>query len=62
MSKLKVTLTGFMFPLVLLIGAPHVESRNPGAKNNNNGYAQSGTVQKMIVENESITSNFATGL
>src|SRR5215472_5093243 len=55
MSKFKVTLTGFMFPLVLLIGAPHVESRNPGAKNNNNGYARSGTVQKMIVENASVT-------
>src|SRR5215471_9256772 len=55
MSKLKVTLTGFMFPLVLLIGAPHVESRNPGTKNNSDSYAQSGTLQKMIVENASVT-------
>ena len=55
MSKLKVTLTGFMLPLVLLFGSPHVDSRNPGTKNNNNGYAQSGTLQKMIVENASVT-------
>ena len=55
MSKLKVTLIGFMFPLVLLFGSPHVDSRNPDTKNNNNGYAQSGTLQKMIVENASVT-------
>ena len=55
MSKLKVTLTGFMLPLVLLFGSPHVDSRNPGTKNNHNGYAQSGTLQKMIVENASVT-------
>ena len=55
MSKLKVTFIGFMFPLVLLFGSPHVDSRNPDTKNNNNGYAQSGTLQKMIVENASVT-------
>ena len=55
MSKLKVTLTGFMLLLVLLFGSPHVDSRNPGTKNNHNGYAQSGTLQKMIVENASVT-------
>ena len=55
MSKLKVTLIGFMLPLVLLFGSPHVDSPNPGTKNNNNGHAQSGTLQKMIVENASVT-------
>ena len=55
MSKLKLTLTGFMFPLVLLFGSPHADSRNPATKNNHNGYAQSGTLQKMIVENASVT-------
>jgi hypothetical protein len=55
MSKLKLTLTGFMFPLVLLFGSPQVDSRNPDTKNNNNGYAPSGTLQKMIVENASVT-------
>src|SRR5690349_22118653 len=44
-----------MLTLILLFGSPNVESRNPGAKNNNNGYAQSGTVQKMIVEKASVT-------
>ena len=55
MSKLKLTLIGFMFPLVLLFGSPHVNSRNPGTKNNHDGYVQSGTLQKMIVENASVT-------
>src|ERR1700756_4806266 len=52
MSKLKITLTGLMFPLILLFGSPHADSRNPGA---NDGHAQNGTLQKMIVENASIT-------
>src|SRR5262245_19839231 len=55
MSNLKVTLTGFILPLVLLFGSPHVDGGNPGTKNNSNGYAQSGTLQKMIVENASVT-------
>jgi len=55
MSKLKLTLPGFMFPLVLLFGSPQVDSRHPDTKNNNNGYAQTGTLQKMIVENASVT-------
>jgi hypothetical protein len=52
MSKFKVTLAGFMFPLALLFGSPHVDSRTPDTKNNNTGYAQSGTLQKMIVETQ----------
>ena len=44
-----------MFPLVLLFGSPHADSRNPGAKDNNDGHAQNGTFQKMIVENASVT-------
>ena len=54
MSKLKVTLACLMLPLALF-GSPHVDSHNPGTKNNNNGYAQSGTLQKMIVENANVT-------
>ena len=54
MSKLKVTLAGLMLPLALF-GSPHVDSHNPDTKNNNNGYAQSGTLQKMIVENANVT-------
>src|ERR1044071_9746546 len=55
MSKLKLTLTGFLFLLVLLFASPDADSRNPGTNNNHNGYAQSGTVQKMIVDNASVT-------
>ena len=53
MSKLKVILTGFMFLLVLLFASTYADSRNPGTKNNSN--TQSGTLQKMIVENASVT-------
>src|SRR5262245_49465898 len=52
MSKLKIVLTGFMFPLVLLFGLSRVDSRSPDTKNNSK---QSGTLQKMIVENASVT-------
>src|ERR1700751_3624567 len=52
MSKLKATLVGLMFPLTLLFGSSQVDSPNPGAKNNSK---QSGTIQKMIVENASVT-------
>jgi hypothetical protein len=52
MSKLKITLTGFMLLLVLLFGSTYADSRNPGTKNNGK---QSGTLQKMIVENASVT-------
>ena len=46
MSKLKITLTGFMFLLVLLFGLSRVDSRNPDTKNNHNGYAESGTFKR----------------
>ena len=52
MSKLKVTFISLMLPLVLLFGSPHVDSPNSGTKNSSK---QSGTVQKMIVENASVT-------
>jgi hypothetical protein len=55
MSKLKLTVTGFMLPLVLLFGASWADSRNPGTKDSQTGYAHSGTLQKMIVENASVT-------
>jgi len=52
MSKLKMVLIGFLFPLlVLLFGSAHGDSR-PDTKNNSK---QSGTIQKMIVENASVT-------
>ena len=55
MSKIKLTLSGFMFLLLLLFGLSRVFSRNPDSKNTHNGDAPSGTLQKMIVENASVT-------
>ena len=52
MSKLKVTLTCLMLPLVLLFGSPNVDSSNPDTKNDSK---QSGTIQKMIVASGSAT-------
>ena len=44
-----------MLPLVLPFGSPHVDSPNSGTNNNHNGDVQNGTLQKMIVENASVT-------
>src|SRR5215471_20621903 len=52
MSQLKIVLAGFLFPLVLVFGLSHVYSRNSDTKNDSK---QSGTIQKMIVENASVT-------
>ena len=52
MSKLKVTFTGFMLPLILLFGSSEADSRNPAT---NNSHGQSGTLQKMIVDSGSVT-------
>src|SRR5262249_26886381 len=52
MSKLKVTFTGFMLPVVLLFGSSQADSRNPATTNS---HGQSGTLQKMIVDNGSVT-------
>ena len=51
MSKLKLTLTGFMLPLILLFGSPKADSRNPATTSS---HGQTGTLQKMIVENGSV--------
>src|SRR5262249_53456193 len=55
MSKLKMTVAGLMFPLVLLFGSPPADSRNPVARDNNDGHVHNGTFQKMIVEDASVT-------
>src|SRR6185369_16585661 len=55
MSKIKLTLSSFMFLLLLVFGLSRVFSRNPDTKNIHNGDAPTGTLQKMIVENASIT-------
>jgi hypothetical protein len=52
MSKLKVTLTVFVVPVVLLFASRNLASPNSATKKNQNG--QTGTLQKMIVENGSV--------
>ena len=54
MSKLKLILTGFMLPLVLLFASPGVSSRDSAIKKSHS-YGESGTLEKMIVENGSVT-------
>src|SRR5690242_13090967 len=55
MSKLKIVITGLMLPLALLFGSPHSASRNQGSNKHSDGNAQNGTLQRMIVENASVT-------
>jgi hypothetical protein len=52
MSKLKITLTLFVVPVVLLFASRNLASPNSATKKNQNG--QTGTLQKMIVENGSV--------
>jgi hypothetical protein len=52
MSKLKLTLTGLMLPFVLLLSSPRADA---APRDNNERNAETGTLQKMIVENASIT-------
>jgi hypothetical protein len=54
MSKLKVTLTVFVVPVILLFASRDLASPNSATKKNQNAYGQTGTLQKMIVENGSV--------
>ena len=49
----KLTLIGFMLPLLLLFAAPDANSKNSTARKQTTG--ESGTLQKMIVENGVVT-------
>src|SRR6266702_3632872 len=51
----KLTLTGFMLLSLLLFVSPEAGSRSSATKKSPEGQAQSGTLQKMIVENASVT-------
>ncbi len=55
MSKLEVTLTAFVVPLVLLFASPNLASPNSAKKKNQNRFGETGTLQKMIVENADVT-------
>jgi len=54
-SKLEVTLTAFVVPLVLLFASPNLASPNSAKKKNQNRFGETGTLQKMIVENADVT-------
>src|SRR5262245_46113692 len=56
----KLTLAGFMLPLVLLFAPPEATSNNSAARKQTNpgSFGQSGTLQKMIVEDGSVRMDF----
>src|SRR5437016_1777738 len=51
----KLTLTGLMLPLVLLLSSSDAGPRNSATKKSADRRLQGGTLQKMIVENGSVT-------
>src|SRR6266516_7317220 len=51
----KLTLTGLILPLVLLLSSSDAGPRNSATKKSADGQLQSGTLQKMIVESGSVT-------
>src|SRR5215472_17227953 len=56
MSKLEVTLAAFVIPLILLFASADLASPNSAKRKNENG--ETGTLQKMIVENADVTMQF----
>src|ERR1041385_6969389 len=55
MTKFKMTFTGFVMPVLWLFGSLNLGSANSATKKNQNRFGESGTLQKMIVENGSVT-------
>src|SRR5213082_675781 len=55
MTKFKTTLTGVAVPVLLLFASLTLESANSAIKKNENRFGETGTLQKMIVENGSVT-------
>jgi hypothetical protein len=55
MSKLEVTLAAFVLPLVLLFASPNLASPNSAKEKNQNRDGETGTLQKMIVEDAGVT-------
>src|SRR5438094_2055374 len=55
MSKLKTTLTVCVLPVFLLFASPTLESADSAIKKNQTRIGATGTLQKMIVENGSVT-------
>src|SRR5437588_2824008 len=55
MTKFKTTLTGVAVPVLVLFASLTLESANSAINRPQNGHDQTGTLQKMIVENGSVT-------
>src|SRR5206468_7787621 len=55
MSKLEVSVIAFVVPLVLLFASPNLASPNSAKKKNQNRFGETGTLEKMIVEDGSVT-------
>ena len=55
MSKLEVTLTAFVLPLVLLFASPNLALSNSAKEKNQSRFGETGTLQKMIVEDAGVT-------
>src|SRR5215475_15595607 len=55
MTKLKMTLTGFLVPVVLLFVPLNLCWANSAIEKNQNGIGETGTLQKLIAENGSVT-------
>src|SRR5690348_9933242 len=55
----KLTVAGLMLPLLLLFASPDAISRAPATKQSSDAQSQSGTLQKMIVQNGSVTMRLA---
>src|SRR6266481_4626644 len=55
MTKFKTTLTGVVVPILVLLASLNLGSANSAIKENENRFGETGTLQKMIVENGSVT-------
>ena len=55
MTKFKTTLTGVVVPVLVLFASLNLGSANSAIKKNQNRFSETGTLQKMIVENGSVT-------
>jgi hypothetical protein len=55
MTKFKMTLTGVVVPVLLLFASLNLGSASSAIKKNQNRFSETGTLQKMIVENGSVT-------
>jgi hypothetical protein len=55
MTKFKMPLTGVVVPVLLLFASLNLGSANSAIEKNQNRFGETGTLQKMIVENGSVT-------